>query len=222
MDKRLSEQEHRLPSGEQAMHERLRCKCQGMSQQIETAVVNVGRIITDLRPSILDHQGLWAAMEWQAHEFAHSAELSLEWTIQGVAAVDLPEHLATAVDRLARLVVGNIRIDFTPGQWEHLAHRAEKMGLTMSALDQRMNGKDGFMEAIKMADGMVAAKQEKIAKELARHTDTGTADAVVGAGVRSIELVLQPLRSTRRQGPVRGQHDPGAGALRPHRCRRPA
>ncbi|MBA4176582.1 MAG: histidine kinase, partial [Leptothrix sp. (in: Bacteria)] len=37
-------------------------KCQGMGRLIDTAVDNVGRIITDLRPSILDHQGLWAAL----------------------------------------------------------------------------------------------------------------------------------------------------------------
>ena len=40
-----------------------------MGRLIDTAVDNVGRIITDLRPSILDHQGLWAALEWQAQEF---------------------------------------------------------------------------------------------------------------------------------------------------------
>jgi signal transduction histidine kinase len=52
----------------------LQCKCQGMGRLIDSAVDNVGRIITDLRPSILDHQGLWAALEWQAQEFfAHSA-----------------------------------------------------------------------------------------------------------------------------------------------------
>jgi hypothetical protein len=51
------------------------CKCQGMGRLIDTAVDNVGRIITDLRPSILDHQGLWAALEWQAQEFIDSAEL---------------------------------------------------------------------------------------------------------------------------------------------------
>jgi PAS domain S-box-containing protein len=108
MDKRLSEQEQRHPSDAQAMRERLRGKCQGMSQQIETAVVNVGRIITDLRPSILDHQGVWAAMEWQAHEFAQSAELSLNWTMQGVAAVDLPEDLATAVFRIFQEMLSNV------------------------------------------------------------------------------------------------------------------
>ena len=57
----------------------MRCKCQNMSRLIESAVDNVGRIITDLRPSILDHQGLWAALEWQAQEFVQSAELGLDW-----------------------------------------------------------------------------------------------------------------------------------------------
>ncbi|TNF52425.1 MAG: PAS domain S-box protein, partial [Burkholderiales bacterium] len=66
MDKRLSEQAARRPDEAEDMRSRMRCKCQNMSRLIETAVDNVGRIITDLRPSILDHQGLWAALEWQA------------------------------------------------------------------------------------------------------------------------------------------------------------
>src|SRR6185369_15008039 len=44
----------------------LAAKCRRMGGLIDTAVDKVGRIITDLRPSILDHQGLWAALEWQA------------------------------------------------------------------------------------------------------------------------------------------------------------
>jgi PAS domain S-box-containing protein len=50
-------------------------KCLGMGRTIDTAVDNLGRIITDLRPSILDHQGLWAALEWQAQEFIETTEL---------------------------------------------------------------------------------------------------------------------------------------------------
>ena len=50
-------------------------KCQGMGRLIDAAVDNLGRIITDLRPSILDHQGLWAALEWQAQEFVETTEL---------------------------------------------------------------------------------------------------------------------------------------------------
>ena len=79
MDKRLSEQHQRSPEDAGDMRTRMRCKCQNMSRLIENAVDNVGRIITDLRPSILDHQGLWAALEWQAQEFVQSAELALEW-----------------------------------------------------------------------------------------------------------------------------------------------
>ena len=55
-----------------------RDKCHAMAGLIDRAVENVGRIITDLRPSVLDHQGLWAALEWQAHDFVQSAELALE------------------------------------------------------------------------------------------------------------------------------------------------
>jgi signal transduction histidine kinase len=65
------------------MRRRMRGKCQNMSRLIETAVDNVGRIITDLRPSILDHQGLWAALEWQAHDLLQAAELALDWHMDG-------------------------------------------------------------------------------------------------------------------------------------------
>ena len=52
----------------------LRCKCHGMRGLIDDAVENVGRIITDLRPSILDHQGLWATLAWQVQDFIDSGE----------------------------------------------------------------------------------------------------------------------------------------------------
>lgn len=108
MDKRLSEQEQRSPTDVQATRERLRSKCQSMSRQIENAVVNVGRIITDLRPGILDHQGLWAALEWQAHEFAQAAELTLDWHMQGTAHVQLPEPLAMSVFRIFQEMLSNV------------------------------------------------------------------------------------------------------------------
>ncbi len=108
MDKRLAEQPQRSPPEAQSMRERLRSKCQNMSRQIETAVVNVGRIITDLRPSILDHQGLWAALEWQAHDFARSAELALDWNMQGAEGADVPESLAMAVFRIFQEMLSNV------------------------------------------------------------------------------------------------------------------
>ncbi len=91
LDKRLGEQQQREPEAAQAMRDTMRHKCQNMGRLIESAVDNVGRIITDLRPSILDHQGLWAALDWQAHEFVQSAELALDWQMDVAGAAPLPE-----------------------------------------------------------------------------------------------------------------------------------
>ncbi|MEO7390946.1 MAG: ATP-binding protein, partial [Ramlibacter sp.] len=75
---------------------------------IENAVDNVGRIITDLRPSILDHQGLWAALEWQAHEFVQSAQLELEWDLQADGTPELPGPSAMAVFRIFQEMLSNV------------------------------------------------------------------------------------------------------------------
>ena len=87
----------------------LMAKCQGMGRLIDTAVDNVGRIITDLRPSILDHQGLWAALEWQAQEFIESSELQATLQVHVAAGVAPPEGgLAIAVFRIFQEMLSNV------------------------------------------------------------------------------------------------------------------
>ena len=108
LDKRLGEQEARALEAAQDMRTRMRCKCQNMSRLIETAVDNVGRIITDLRPSILDHQGLWAALEWLAHDFLPAAELALDWQMDVPDDLALPEAEAMAVFRIFQEMLSNV------------------------------------------------------------------------------------------------------------------
>ena len=117
LDKRLAElgpspdgavQQQRDLDAAQAMRHTMRGKCQRMSHLIETAVDNVGRIITDLRPSILDHQGLWAALDWQAHEFVQSAELLLHWQMDVVDAAPLPEPAAIGIFRIFQEMLSNV------------------------------------------------------------------------------------------------------------------
>jgi PAS domain S-box-containing protein len=87
----------------------LAAKCQGMGRTIDTAVDNLGRIITDLRPSILDHQGLWAALEWQAQEFAGSAELDADVQVVVPAGAVAPKGAqATAVFRIFQEILSNV------------------------------------------------------------------------------------------------------------------
>src|SRR5207247_1994401 len=66
-------------------------------------------------------------------DFRFQAEKAL-----GIGATETPEMLVAAINRLARLKVGDVQIDFTPGQWEHLAHRAGKMGISVEALVKRI------------------------------------------------------------------------------------
>lgn len=56
----------------------------------------------------------------------------------GIGSTDTPEHLVAAINRLARLKVGDVQVEFTPGQWEHLAHRAGKMGISTGELVRRI------------------------------------------------------------------------------------
>ena len=88
--------------------ERMQAKCEDMNRLIEDAVQNVGRIITDLRPSILDHQGLWAALEWQAQEFVRSSELELVWDMQVGLAPQFSDALAIAVFRIFQEMLSNV------------------------------------------------------------------------------------------------------------------
>ncbi len=55
----------RLPKGDRPVIE----KTESMARLIETTIRSVKKISTDLRPGILDHLGLIAAIEWQAEEF---------------------------------------------------------------------------------------------------------------------------------------------------------
>ena len=157
LDKRLAdlgsssggaEQQQRDPDAAQAMRNTMRGKCQRMSRLIETAVDNVGRIITDLRPSILDHQGLWAALDWQAHEFVQSAELLLNWQMDVVDAAPLPEPAAIGIFRIFQEMLSNV------GRHAH----ASEVAITITAtardihITVRDNGQGADAAAFEAAD----------------------------------------------------------------------
>lgn len=146
MEKRLAEQGRRSAEAAEDMRGRMRCKCQNMSRLIENAVDNVGRIITDLRPSILDHQGLWAALEWQAQEFVASAELALDWCLSVDDGLEPPEPLAMAVFRIFQEMLSNV------GRHARASHlrvviAAEAGGLALQVQDDGVGAPPQAFEA---------------------------------------------------------------------------
>ncbi len=150
----------------------LQCKCQGMGGLIDRAVDNVGRIITDLRPSILDHQGLWAALEWQAQEFAASAsELAVDLRVHVAAGVAPPEGgRAIAVFRIFQEMLSNvarhaqarnleirITVDDPPDPALYVELRDDGVGATPEALNApRSYGVMGMRERAAQFGGRLA------------------------------------------------------------------
>lgn len=107
LERRLLEQQNQtsIPSEH---GQRMQSKCHSMSSLIDTAVENVGRIITDLRPSILDHRGLWAALEWQALDFAQKAELALEWRNEITTPTTVSPRASLLIFRIFQEILSNI------------------------------------------------------------------------------------------------------------------
>lgn len=139
----------------------LAAKCRGMGRLIDSAVDKVGRIITDLRPSILDHQGLWAALEWQAQEFLESAEIECDLQLHVAAGVQPPDGaLAIAVFRIFQEMLSNvarhakahrvqirIAVDDPPDPVLYLDVRDDGVGAAPGALDDaRSYGVMGMRE----------------------------------------------------------------------------
>jgi PAS domain S-box-containing protein len=149
--------------GDPAQREPMVDKCQRMGGLVDTAVDAVGRIITDLRPSILDHQGLWAALEWQAQEFqlAGSDEREVVFRMHVAADVMPPEGgLAIAVFRIFQEVLSNVArhaqarhvdiridVDAPPAPVLYLQVRDDGIGAAPEALnDARSYGVLGMRE----------------------------------------------------------------------------
>lgn len=87
----------------------LMAKTGTMANLLDSAVTEVGRIITDLRPSILDHQGLWAAMEWHAQEFLQATGLRGRLEMHVLPDAPAPAGaLATGTYRIFQEILNNV------------------------------------------------------------------------------------------------------------------
>jgi hypothetical protein len=56
----------------------------------------------------------------------------------GIGTTRSPEELAKAIERLATIQIGHVKIDFTPGQLSEIRHRAEKRGLSVKQEIERI------------------------------------------------------------------------------------
>ena len=82
-------------------------RCASVLGRLDDVMIAVRRIITELRPSVLDQLGLPDAIEWQAQDFASRTGLELELDIQCSGPAP-PGAIASAVFRMLQEALTNI------------------------------------------------------------------------------------------------------------------
>jgi PAS domain S-box-containing protein len=82
-------------------------KFQDMSDLVDTAIQNVRRIATELRPGMLDDLGLVPAMEWQLQEFQKRSGIRCKFT-SSLEQVALDAQEATVLFRIFQEALTNV------------------------------------------------------------------------------------------------------------------
>jgi signal transduction histidine kinase len=85
----------------------LQKKAKALSAHIDTTIQTVRRIAEELRPSVLDHLGLAAALEWQGHDFQHRTGIKCD-VQTNLADRMLDQALSTALFRIFQETLTNI------------------------------------------------------------------------------------------------------------------
>lgn len=86
-------------------------KLSSMASLADGAIQSMRRIITDLRPAILDDLGLIAAIEWQLDEFRKRTGLKVEFELSGdpeTVVGDFPPAFSVTVFRILQEALTNI------------------------------------------------------------------------------------------------------------------
>ena len=86
---------------------RLAEKVSAMSDLVDSTVQTVRRVATELRPGLLDHLGLAAAIEWQAQELAERTGFNCELDLDEKV-YPLHQDLATAIFRIFQEALTNV------------------------------------------------------------------------------------------------------------------
>ena len=177
----------RLPKEQKELVEKTRA----LSGHIDSTIQMVRRIATELRPGILDHLGLAAALEWQANEFQTRTGIQCE-VHASLNEPDLPPDLNTTFFRIFQETLTNIIRH--AGATRVVVELKEKDGSVV--LEVRDNGRGISRAEITKAKSMGLLGMRERAALLGGEFKIGR--AAKGEGTRvTISIPLQ--RPTRQQ-----------------------
>jgi two-component system sensor histidine kinase UhpB len=87
--------------------EQIKEELSGMISMIEALIDSVRKIATDLRPGILDHMGLLAALEWKIKQFRLKNKICCEYTIEEMD-VQFTKNETTFIYRILQEIFTNV------------------------------------------------------------------------------------------------------------------
>lgn len=152
----------RLPADQASAMER----ADSIDKLVEMAIQNVKRISTDLRPGILDHLGLGAAIEWQAEEFEKRTGIRCESSLafeevrlnkeRSTMVFRLLQEALTNVARHAKATEVSIRLN-AQAEWLTLHIEDNGVGITETQkADPKSLGLIGMRERVHSCGGMLS------------------------------------------------------------------
>jgi PAS domain S-box-containing protein len=153
--------ENRIVDAEPMVAEKL----SAMSRLLEQAVNTVRRLVTQLRPTILEDLGLWAALEWQLREFAQYSQIQVSDNLQQqvlmvnrVKALAIYRVLQEALTNIAKhSAARKVRLDC----WErdgilHIMLEDDGVGISENTtMSPTSHGLRGMYERISSVGGML-------------------------------------------------------------------
>ncbi|MDH3355803.1 MAG: histidine kinase, partial [Chromatiales bacterium] len=84
-------------------------KVNDMARLVDSSVVTIRRIVTELRPTILDDLGLWAAIEWQLKEFKKRVGIECKIDINiNCQQFELDKHQSISLFRIIQESLTNV------------------------------------------------------------------------------------------------------------------
>jgi len=173
---------NKIPEGQKALSER----AESMSSLVELTMQTVKRIYMGLRPGMLDHLGLTAAISWQAEEFSRRTGIACKVSFNPEDMVIEPD-LTTTIFRIFQETLTNVQ--------RHA--KATKVTVRLKATDKHLefivkdNGKGIADEQLRKPDsfGLLGIKE--------RVYHWGGREAIVGGIGKGTTITISiPLTKT--------------------------
>jgi signal transduction histidine kinase len=168
----------------------LRQKARQMNKAIDSTIGSVRKIATELRPSVLDHLGLFDALEWLLGDFQEKTEIECSSQME-VAGVEVDAASSTELFRVVQEALTNVA-RHAQATKVHLSVGARGGGLRLELRDNG-RGFDACKAGSRGSMGFVGMRERV-------NGLGGTVEVRAAPGQGTTVTVFVPLPRTRRAG----------------------